>query len=141
LYKRIDHIGIAVRSITDALKVYRDGLGLTLVRVEVVADQCTRVAILAVGESRIELLEATAEDSPIGKFIAKRGEGLHHICFQVTNLVEEIARLKAAGLRLIDEAPRCGAEGRLVAFLHPSTAAGVLVELSQVSAQATNSSE
>jgi methylmalonyl-CoA/ethylmalonyl-CoA epimerase len=141
LYQRIDHIGIAVRSVADALKVYRDGLGLTLDRVEVVAEQGARVAILAVGESRIELLEATAEDSPIGKFIAKRGEGLHHICFQVTNLAEEIARLKASGLRLIDEAPRCGAEGRLVAFLHPSAVAGVLVELSQVSADATNSSK
>jgi methylmalonyl-CoA/ethylmalonyl-CoA epimerase len=138
LYQRIDHIGIAVRSVTDALQVYRDGLSLTLEGIEIVEDQGARVALLTVGQSRIELLEATRQDSPIGRFISKRGEGLHHICFQVTSIVEEIARLKAAGLRMIDEVPRCGAEGRLVAFVHPSTTAGVLIELSQVSAEPTN---
>ncbi len=138
MYHKIDHIGIAVRSLTEALKLYQDGLSLTLEHIEVVEDQRARVAVLVVGDSRIELLEATSEDSPIGRFIARRGEGLHHICFQVSNLVEEIARLKSAGLRMIDEVPRCGAEGRLVAFVHPSSSAGVLLELSQVTSEAAN---
>ncbi len=138
MYQRIDHIGIAVRSLTDALKVYQDGLSLTLERIEVVEDQHAKVAVLSVGESRLELLEATSADSPIGRFIARRGEGLHHICFLVTNLVAELALLKAAGLRMIDEAPRCGADGRLVAFVHPSSTAGVLIELSQVTSEAAS---
>ena len=128
---KIDHIGIAVRSLEAALKVYCQGFGLRMDHVEEVAEQKTRVATLPVGETRLELLEAMEEDSPVGKFIARRGEGLHHICFRVENLEEELKKLKAAGVRLIDEMPRPGARDCLVAFIHPSSTGGVLVELSQ----------
>ena len=130
---KIDHIGIAVRSLESALKLYSQGFGLRADHVEEVADQKTRVATLPVGESRLELLEAMEEDSPVGKFIAKRGEGLHHICFRVENLEGELKKLKAAGVRLIDDMPRPGAGECLVAFIHPSSTGGVLVELSQPS--------
>ena len=131
MIRKIDHIGIAVKSLEDALKVYEGSFSLALSRIENVPAHKTRVAMLPVGESRIELLEATAENSSVARFIAKRGEGLHHVCFQVENLSEEIRRLKAAGARLVDEEPRPGAEGRLVAFVHPSSTGGVLVELAQ----------
>ena len=131
MYRKIDHIGIAVRSIDAALKVYGAGLGLGIESVEDVPDQKTRVAMIPIGESHLELLEAMEQDSPVGKFISKRGEGLHHICFQVDDLVEELTKLKTAGVRLIDESPRTGAGQCLVAFIHPSSTAGVLVELSQ----------
>ena len=131
MYRKIDHIGIAVRSIDAALKAYGAGLGLGIESVEDVPDQQTRVAMIPIGESHLELLEAMEQDSPVGKFISKRGEGLHHICFQVDDLVEELTKLKTAGVRLIDESPRTGAGQCLVAFIHPSSTAGVLVELSQ----------
>ena len=131
MIRKIDHIGIAVKSLEDALKVYEGSFSLALSRIENVPAHKTRVAMLPVGESRIELLEATAEDSPVARFIAKRGEGLHHVCFQVENLSEEIQKLKAAGARLVDEKPQPGAEGRLVVFVHPSSTGGVLVELAQ----------
>jgi len=131
VYRKIDHIGIAVRSINAALKVYGAGLGLGIESVEDVPDQKTRVAVIPIGESHLELLEAMEQDSPVGRFISKRGEGLHHICFQVDDLVEELKKLKTAGVRLIDESPRTGAGQCLVAFIHPSSTAGVLVELSQ----------
>ena len=131
MYRKIDHIGIAVRSINAALKVYGAGLGLGIESVEDVPDQKTRVAVIPIGESHLELLEAMEQDSPVGRFISKRGEGLHHICFQVDDLVEELKKLKTAGVRLIDESPRTGAGQCLVAFIHPSSTAGVLVELSQ----------
>jgi len=131
LYRKIDHIGIAVRSLEAALKIYGAGLALKPDHIEEVPGQKTRVAIIPLGEARLELLEAMEEDSPIGKFIAKRGEGLHHVCLQVDNLEETLQRLKEAGARLIDEAPRPGANNCLVAFVHPASASGVLVELSQ----------
>jgi len=131
LFRKIDHIAIAVRSLESAIKIYGDALGLSGWHIEEVLEQQTRVAVLPIGESRIELLEPTAEDSPVGRFIAKRGEGLHHICFQVENLGEEMEKIRAAGLRLIDQDPRIGAGGCLIAFLHPSSASGVLIELSQ----------
>ncbi len=134
LYLKIDHIGIAVRSLDEALRVYSSGLGFEVGHVEEVAEQKTRVAMLPVGESRLELLQALEADSPVAKFIARRGEGLHHICFQVADIAHEISRLKASGVRLIDETPRAGADGCLVAFLHPSGTAGVLIELSQPAA-------
>jgi methylmalonyl-CoA/ethylmalonyl-CoA epimerase len=126
---KIDHLGIAVRSISDSLTFYRDALGLVLAGTERVEDQGVEVALLPVGESRIELLEPFSEDTPVGRFIAKRGEGLHHICYEVEDLSSKLEDLKARGVRVLDGYPRRGAEGKLVAFLHPSSAGGVLVEL------------
>jgi methylmalonyl-CoA/ethylmalonyl-CoA epimerase len=131
LYRKIDHIGIAVRSLDAALKTYGAGLGMRADHIEEVPEQKTRVALIQLGESRLELLEAMEEDSPIGRFIAKRGEGLHHLCFQVEDLERTLLRLKEAGVRLIDEIPRRGAGNCLVAFIHPTSTCGVLVELSQ----------
>lgn len=129
MLQKIDHVAIAVRSLGASLKVYAELLGLTGCGVEEIPEQKTRLAMFSLGESRIELLEATAEDSPVAGFLARRGEGMHHICFQVDNLEEELRKLKGAGLRLIDQTPRIGAGGCRIAFLHPSSAAGVLIEL------------
>ncbi len=131
LLTKIDHVAIAVRSLAASVEVYERVLGLSGWVIEEVPDQKTKVAMLDIGESRIELLEATAADSPVAGFIAKRGEGLHHICFRVEDLDEELRRLKASGLRLVDFSARTGAGGCRIAFLHPSSAAGVLIELSQ----------
>ncbi|HMQ02899.1 MAG TPA: methylmalonyl-CoA epimerase [Pyrinomonadaceae bacterium] len=128
---KIDHLGIATKGISEALKFWEDALGLENVHCEVVEEQKVRVAMLPLGESRIELLEPTADDSPISKFLEKRGGGLHHIAIEVENIDAALARLKDRGMRLIDEAPRIGAEGCLVAFVHPSSANGVLLELVQ----------
>lgn len=125
----IDHIGIAVRSLDESLKFYQDALGLHLHETEVVEEQKVRAALLPVGSSRIELLEATSDESPIAKFIAKRGEGIHHICFEVDDIEAHLERLKAAGARLIDETPRRGVGGHKIAFVHPTSAHGVLIEL------------
>jgi methylmalonyl-CoA/ethylmalonyl-CoA epimerase len=127
----IDHIGIAVSGLDDALAFYRDALGLVVEAPEEVRSQRVRAHFIAAGETAIELLEATADDSPIAKYVAKRGPGLHHITLRVDDLVAALAHLKARGVRLIDEAPREGAHGSLVAFIHPSSAHGVLVELKQ----------
>src|SRR5215471_2574998 len=126
---KIDHLGIAVRSLSDSLNFYRDALGLELSGTEEVDDQGVRVALLPVGESRIELLEPFSEDTPVGRFIARRGEGLHHICYEVDNLHSKLVDLSSRGIRVLEGYPRRGAEGKLVAFLHPSSANGVLVEL------------
>jgi methylmalonyl-CoA/ethylmalonyl-CoA epimerase len=126
---KIDHLGIAVRSVSDSLTFYRDALGLELSCTETVEDQGVHIAMLPVGESRIELLEPVSEETPVGRFIAKRGEGLHHICYEVEDLASKLDELKSRGVRLIDGYPRRGAEGKLVAFLHPASASGVLVEL------------
>jgi methylmalonyl-CoA epimerase len=128
---KIDHIGIATQQIDEAVKFYRDALGLEVAEVEEVSSQKVRVAMLPVGESRFELLEATSPDSPIAKFLAKRGPGIHHIAVRVDDIQTALRGLKARGARLIDEAPRTGAGGCLVAFIHPSSAGGVLVELVQ----------
>ncbi|MFN0111955.1 MAG: methylmalonyl-CoA epimerase [Blastocatellia bacterium] len=128
---KIQHLGIAVGSIDEALAFWRDGLGLELKEVEVVADQGVRVAMLPIGESRIELLEATGEDTPVGRFIAKRGAGMHHLCVEVDDVAATLADLKAKNTRLIDEQPRVGAGGALVAFVHPASTGGVLIELTQ----------
>lgn len=125
----LDHIGIAVRSL-DAAKIYED-LGLTVDHVETVATQGVRTAFLPVGDSRLELLEPTGPDSPVAKYIEKRGEGIHHICFRVENIEAELAKLKAKGYRLVNETPVPGAHGCRVAFLHPAAGNGVLIELSQ----------
>ncbi|PKN11806.1 MAG: methylmalonyl-CoA epimerase [Deltaproteobacteria bacterium HGW-Deltaproteobacteria-4] len=129
--KKINHIGVAVRSIDASTPFYRDVLGMTFEGTEVVAEQKVKVAFFAVGESRVELLEPTADDSPVAKFLEKNGEGTHHIAYEVDDLVATLAKLKAAGVRLIDEVPRCGAHGTRIAFLHPKASGGVLTELCQ----------
>ena len=131
----LDHVGIAVNDLAAALAFYRDALGLEVEAPEEVASQRVRAHFVPVGESTLELLEATAPDSPIAKFVEKRGPGLHHITLRVDDIDAALAQLKARGARLIDEQPRPGAEGALVAFIHPSSAHGVLVELKQAAAQ------
>jgi methylmalonyl-CoA/ethylmalonyl-CoA epimerase len=126
---KIEHIGIATRALEEALSFWRDALGLEVVLTEEVAEQKVRVAMLPLGESRVELLEPTSEDSPVAKFIARRGAGLHHIAVRVQDIRASLSRLKEQGVRLIDETPRTGAGGCLVAFVHPSAANGVLLEL------------
>jgi methylmalonyl-CoA epimerase len=126
---RIDHIGIAVKSLADALKVYENAVGLNLRGFDEVDEQGVRVAMLDIGESRIELLEPTRADSPIEKFMIKRGEGIHHIAVRVENIEEALRRLKSAGVRLIDETPKRGAHNTRIAFIHPSSTHGVLMEL------------
>jgi methylmalonyl-CoA/ethylmalonyl-CoA epimerase len=128
---KINHLGIATKGIDEALKFWEDALGLENVHTETVEDQKVRVAMLPIGESRIELLEPTSEDSPISKFLEKRGGGIHHIAVETDDIEAALAKLKAQGARLIDEKPRIGAEGCLVAFVHPSSANGVLLELVQ----------
>jgi LAO/AO transport system kinase len=127
----INHLGVATKGIDDALSFWVDALGLENVHTEIVEEQKVRVAMLPLGESRIELLEPTSDDSPISKFLEKRGGGIHHIAVEVGDIAATLAKLKAKGVRLIDEAPRIGAEGCLVAFVHPSSANGVLLELVQ----------
>ncbi|HEX5708100.1 MAG TPA: methylmalonyl-CoA epimerase [Pyrinomonadaceae bacterium] len=126
---KIEHIGIATPHLDDALKFWRDSLGLEVTHTEEVAEQGVRVAMLPVGEPRVELLEPTGPESPVAKFLEKRGPGIHHIAVRVSDIRAALARLKAEGARLIDETPRVGAGGCLVAFVHPSTAGGVLLEL------------
>jgi methylmalonyl-CoA/ethylmalonyl-CoA epimerase len=126
---RIEHIGIATPNIEDALAFWRDALGLEVVHTEEVAEQGVRVAMLPVGEQRVELLEPTRPDSPVAKFIEKRGAGIHHVAVRVEDVRAALARLKAQGARLIDEVPRKGADNCLVAFVHPSASGGVLLEL------------
>ena len=127
---RIAHIGIAVAKLDELMPFYRDVLGLPEVRLDD-ADGA-RIAGLAAGESLVELLEAQRPDSPIGKFVAKRGPGIHHVCFAVQDLDAVLVRCRSAGIRLIDERPRLGAEGKRIAFLHPSSTGGVLVELTDL---------
>ena len=126
---RIEHIGIATPKIADALAFWRDALGLEVVHTEEVAEQGVRVAMLPVGEPRVELLEPTHAGSPVAKFLEKRGAGIHHVAVRVADIRAALARLKAKGARLIDEEPRVGADNCLVAFVHPSASGGVLLEL------------
>jgi methylmalonyl-CoA epimerase len=127
----LDHIGIAVKDVNAALAFYRDALGLEIENAEDVASQRVRAHFVPVGESKLELLEATAPDSAIAKYVDKRGPGLHHITLRVADIHAAVTQLKARGVRLIDDRPRPGAEGALIAFVHPSAAHGVLVELKQ----------
>ena len=129
--QRIDHLGIAVRSLDEASRFYRDVLGLEYGGTEEIPDQKVRVAFFQIGEVRIELLEPTAADCPIAKFLETRGPGLHHIAYQVEDLPGTLAALKAAGVRLIDETPREGAHGMKIAFAHPQSTTGVLTEFCQ----------
>jgi methylmalonyl-CoA/ethylmalonyl-CoA epimerase len=128
----LDHIGIAVAKLEEALTFYRDGLGMAIEPPEEVASQRVRAHFIPAGEAALELLEATADDSPIAKYVAKRGPGLHHITLRVEDIRAALAQLASRGVRLIDESPRTGAHGSLVAFIHPSSTHGVLVELKQV---------
>lgn len=126
---KVDHIGIAVSNLEETLKVYTEILGLELSGVEVVEDQKVRVAFLPIGDTEIELLESTQPDGPIAKFIEKKGEGIQHIAFRVEDIHAALEDMRQKGVRLIDEQPRYGAGGARIAFLHPKSTHGVLVEL------------
>lgn len=128
---KIEHIGIAVNSIADAGNVYQKLLNTGIYKTEEVASEGVLTAFLQAGPNKIELLEATKDDSPIAKFIAKKGEGIHHIAFDVDDIVAEMARLKAEGFILLNDQPKQGADNKLVCFVHPKSANGVLVELCQ----------
>jgi methylmalonyl-CoA/ethylmalonyl-CoA epimerase len=127
--EKIDHIGIAVESIENSLRFYKDLLGLEYEGSEEVAEQKVRIAFLKIGESKIELVEPTSDDSPIAKFLEKRGSGIHHIAITVDNIEAALARHLEAGARLIDEKPRIGAHNMRIAFIHPKASGGVLFEL------------
>jgi methylmalonyl-CoA/ethylmalonyl-CoA epimerase len=128
---RIDHLGIAVRDLAQAEPLYEALLGAPSTGREVVASEAVEVSFFTVGESRIELLQPTGPESPIAKAIEKRGEGVHHVCFKVDDIEAEVARLRARGFQFVGAAPRPGAGGAVVAFIHPKSAGGVLIELSQ----------
>ncbi len=131
MIKKIDHVGIAVKDLAEALKLYEGMLGLKAVDTEVVEEQKVKVAFLPTGDSEVELLESTTPDGPIAKFIERNGEGIQHIAFRVDNIEQRLAELKEKGVRLIDEKPRRGAGGAKIAFLHPKSTFGVLIELSE----------
>ncbi len=128
---KIDHIGIATRGIEESLGFWERGLGLEVKHTETVEEQGVRVAMLPAGEPRVELLEPTGPDTPVAKFLEKRGPGIHHVAVRVPDIRAALSRLKAVGARLIDEEPRVGAGGCLVAFVHPAASGGVLLELVQ----------
>lgn len=129
MVSKVDHIGIAVRDLDEALKFYEEVLGIKCVDTEIVEEQKVKVAFLPIGDTEVELLESTEEDGPIAKFIEKRGEGIQHIAYRVDNIEKAIEELKEKGIRLIDEKPRYGAGGAKIAFLHPKSTFGVLIEL------------
>jgi len=129
LLEKIDHLGVAVKDLNAVRAFYTEKLGMTCVGEEVVAEQKVRVAFLPLGETNIELLESTASDGPIAKFLDQKGEGVHHVAIRVTNITDALAALKAKGVRLIDEQPRIGAHGAKIAFIHPKESNGVLIEL------------
>lgn len=129
--KKISHIGIAVKNLAESESLFRKLLGTEDVHHEVVEDQGVSIASFKVGDAIIELTEATRDDSPIAKFIAKRGEGIHHLAIETDNITEELARLKAEGIQLIDQTPKLGAHNMLIAFLHPRSTSGVLIEFCQ----------
>lgn len=131
MLKKIDHIGIAVASLEEIIPFYRDHLGMTYKGTEEVAEQKVRVAFLQVGESKIELLEPTSDDSPVARFLEKNGSGIHHIAYQVDDIEAAIKKLETDGARMIDRLPRSGAHGARIAFLHPKSSGGVLTELCQ----------
>jgi methylmalonyl-CoA epimerase len=128
----IDHIGVAISDLGESLNFFKDALGLELEPPEDVPSQRVRAHFLHAGDATVELVEPTSDDSPIAKFITRRGPGLHHLCLRVDDIVSALAELKAKGVKLIDEVPRPGAHHSLVAFIHPSSTHGVLVELKQL---------
>jgi methylmalonyl-CoA/ethylmalonyl-CoA epimerase len=129
MVKKIDHVGIAVRNLAAAIDFYEKILGLRATGTEVVEEQKVKVVFLPTGDSEVELLESTSPDGPIAKFIEKNGEGIQHIAFRVDNIEEKLAEIKSKGVRLIDEKPRYGAGGAKIAFLHPKSTYGILIEL------------
>jgi len=129
MLSKINHVGIAVRSLEEALPLYRDQLGMSFKGIEEVAEQKVRVAMLQIGESQIELLEPTFPESPLAKFLEKNGPGIHHLAYEVADIEAAIARLVADGVRMIDAVPRSGAHGARIAFIHPKSTNGVLTEL------------
>ncbi len=129
--KKINHIGIAVRDIDEAARFYTEALGLQLGGIEEVPDQKVRVAFLPIGEVRIELVQPTSPDSPVAKFLEKNGPGFHHIAYEVDDVAAEVERLKAQGVRMVDQEPRKGAHNTRIAFVHPKASGGVLTELVQ----------
>ena len=128
---KIEHIGIAVSNLEEAIKTYTELLNTPCYKMEEVASEGVKTAFFQVGDSKIELLEATNDESPIAKFIAKKGQGIHHIAFDVTDITGAIAYYKAKGFQLLNETPKNGADNKLVAFIHPKSSNGVLVELCQ----------
>ncbi len=131
MIKRIDHIAIAVNDMDEAARFYTDTLNLDLSGVEVVTEQKTRVGFLKIGGSNIELVQPASEDSPLVKFLETRGPGIHHICLEVDDIQKEVEELKKRGARMIDETPRPGAHNTRVAFIHPKSSGGVLIELNE----------
>lgn len=131
MFSRIDHIGVAVEEIEPALELYRDSFELTLAHREVVADQGVEAVLLDVGENHVELLAPLGADTPVGRFLAKQGPGLHHVAYQVADIDATLESLRQAGLQLIDQEPRTGIRGSRVAFMHPRATAGVLTEIVQ----------
>jgi len=129
LFEKIDHIGIAVKDLDRALRFYRDQLGLELKEIEEVDEQKVKVAFVPVSESNLELLEPTDSSGPVGKFLAKKGEGFHHISFRVSDLEGKLKQLQEQGVELIDTEPRYGAGGAKIAFIHPRSTGGILIEL------------
>jgi methylmalonyl-CoA/ethylmalonyl-CoA epimerase len=131
MYKRLTHVGIAVKDVQQSFRLFARLFGTSEEHSEEVAEQRVRASFFRIGDSGVELLEPTSPDSPIAKFIEKRGEGVHHLSFEVEDLGKEIERLKQEGFRMIDEKPRDGADGYRIAFLHPKSTNGVLVEISE----------
>ena len=131
MFTRVDHIGVAVEDLDASLELYERDYGMTLVHRETVTEQGVEAVLLDVGENHVELLAATGPDTPVGKFLAKKGPGMHHVAYQVEDIEATLAALKSAGLRLIDETPRTGIRNSRVAFLHPATAGGLLTEIVQ----------
>ena len=129
MYQKIDHIGVAVKNLKESLHIFEDILGMKCTGEEVVEEQKVRTAFLPMGESEIELLESTSPDGTIARYIEKRGEGIHHIAFEVDNLESMLESLQKKGVRLIDQKPRYGAGGARIAFLHPKSTNGILIEL------------
>lgn len=134
MFSRIDHIGVAVQEIEPALELYRDGFELAVAHREVVQEQGVEAVLLDVGENHVELLAPLGEDTPVGKFLARQGPGLHHVAYQVEDIDATLHALRQAGMRLIDEQPRTGIRGSRVAFMHPRATAGVLTEIVQPAA-------
>lgn len=134
MFARIDHIGVAVTDLDAALALYERDYDMQLVHRETVTEQGVEAILLDVGENHVELLAPLGEDTPVGKFLARKGPGLHHVAYQTTDIVAELARLSAAGIQLIDQAPRIGIRGSSVAFLHPKSTGGVLTEIVQPAA-------
>lgn len=134
MFSRIDHIGVAVEEIEPALELYRDSFELTLAHREVVEEQGVEAVLLDVGENHVELLAPISADTPVGRFLAKHGPGLHHVAYQVQDIEATLEKLRKAGLQLIDQEPRTGIRGSRVAFMHPRATAGVLTEIVQPAA-------